>query len=71
MYVWWKDGEEWDFFCVVFFFGWCFDLMVWGCIIVYGVGILCIVDGYINVEKYIEIIDSNLWFVVVMYFFNN
>lgn len=34
-----------------------------------GVGIVMVVNGNINVEKYQEIFDENLWLVVVCYFF--
>lgn len=71
VYVWRKDGEEWDPPCVAPPPGRRLDLMVWGCITAHGVGTLCIVDGNINAEKYIEIIDSNLWPVVAMHFPNN
>jgi hypothetical protein len=40
--------------------------MFWGCISYFGV-----VDGNINSEKYISILDDNLWPVVARYFANN
>jgi len=40
--------------------------MFWGCISYFGV-----VDGNINSEKYISILDDNVWPVVARYFANN
>jgi len=34
--------------------------MVWGCMTTQGVGRMCIVDGIMNAEKYIKILDQNL-----------
>ena len=42
--------------------------MVWGCICYYGVGTLTHVEGNINAMKYITIVDSNLWPVIVRHF---
>jgi hypothetical protein len=33
------------------------SLMIWGCITYEGVGTLIVVDGNINAQKYIEVID--------------
>jgi hypothetical protein len=44
--------------------------MVWGCITFYGVGKLVFVDGNMNSEKYIEVLDDNLWVVVMKHFAN-
>jgi hypothetical protein len=32
-----------------------------GCISYYGVGTLTPVEGYMNTEKYISVLDYNLW----------
>lgn len=40
-------------------------VMFWGCILYYGVGIFLLVDGNMNIDKYIFIFDDYLWFVVV------
>ena len=42
--------------------------MIWGCIFYDGVGTLTAVEGNINSAKYIDILDKNLWPVVVWYF---
>ena len=42
--------------------------MVWGCMCFNGVGTLTRVEGNINAEKYINMIDNNLWPVIVHYF---
>ena len=47
------------------------SLMIWGCICYDGVGTLVAVEGNINAVKYIEILDKNLWPVIVWYFDND
>jgi hypothetical protein len=42
--------------------------MFWGCITYYGVGTLVAIDGNMNTDKYISILDDNLWPVVVSHF---
>ena len=42
--------------------------MFWGCISYYGVGTLTPVVGNLNSEKYINILDDNLWPVIVQHF---
>ena len=44
------------------------SLMIWGCICYHGVGPLAAVEGNINSAKYIDILDKNVWPVVVWYF---
>ena len=44
---------------------------IWGCITFNGVGTLCRVDGNINSQKYINILEDNLWPVVVRHFPGN
>jgi hypothetical protein len=39
--------------------------MVWGCITYHGVGAVTRAEGNTNSEKYIEIIDNNLWSVIL------
>jgi hypothetical protein len=43
-------------------------VMFWGCITYYGVGTLVAIDGNMNTDKYISILDDNLWPVVVGHF---
>ena len=42
--------------------------MIWGCICYDGVATLTAAEGNINSVKYIDILDENLWPVVVWYF---
>jgi hypothetical protein len=42
--------------------------MLWGCITYYGVGTLVAIDGNMNTDKYISVLDDNLWPVVVRHF---
>ena len=44
------------------------SVMIWGCITWYGVGTLCQVNGNINAEKYISVLDSQLWPVIARHF---
>ena len=44
------------------------SVMIWGCIIWYGVGTITTVDGTINRHKYIEILENNLWPVIARHF---
>ena len=46
------------------------SLMVWGCMCFAGVGTLTDVEGIINAQKYINIIDNNLWPVIARHFPN-
>lgn len=68
VYIWRKAGEEWDPPCAAPPPGRRLNLMIWGCITYHGVGTLCVVNGNINAEKYIEIINNNLWPVVARHF---
>ena len=45
-----------------------FSVMFWGCISYYGVGTLTPVVGNLNSEKYINILDDNLWPVIAQHF---
>jgi hypothetical protein len=42
--------------------------MIWGFISYYGVGTLTPVVGNLNSEKYINILDDNLWPVIAQHF---
>jgi hypothetical protein len=42
--------------------------MFWGCISYYGVCTLTPVVGNLNSEKYINILDDNLWAVIAQHF---
>ena len=69
--MWRKPGEEWDPQCMSPPPRTKFSLMIWGCITWDGVGTLTVVDGNINANKYIEIVDSELWPVVARHFPRN
>lgn len=49
IFVWRKVGEEWMLCCLLIFLMFKFSLMIWGCIIFDGVGIVIVLDGNINV----------------------
>ena len=46
-------------------------MMIWGCICWEGVGTLTKVCGNINSEKYVSIIDENIWPVIARHFPDN
>ena len=46
------------------------SVMFWECITYYGVGNLVAIDGSMNTDKYISVLDDNLWPVVVKHFFD-
>jgi hypothetical protein len=48
-----------------------FSVMVWGCICYNGVGTLTKVEGNINANKYISILEDNIWPVIVRHFPGN
>lgn len=45
--------------------------MIWGCITFDGVGTVTVLDGNINAQKYINIIDEQLWPVIARHFPRN
>jgi len=70
VYIWRKIGAEWHPACTAppprKKFG-----VLWGCITCNGVGTLAFADGNINAEKYIDILEDNLWSVVAHHFPRN
>jgi hypothetical protein len=48
-----------------------FSVMVWGCICYNGVGTLTKVEGNINADKYISILENNILPVIVRHFPGN
>ena len=68
VYIWRKIGEEWEPSCIDPPPGRRLSVMIWGCITYNGIGTLCFVEGNINAEKYINIIDTNLWPVIARHF---
>jgi hypothetical protein len=43
----------------------------WGCMSYSGVGLLTPIDGNLNTDKYITLLDNNLWQVVAKHFGNS
>ena len=70
--VWRRSGEEWTPPCLNPGRSFRVSLMNWGCITkIYmyeGVGTLTVVDGNINAQKYIEVIDNFAWSVIACHF---
>ena len=70
--VWRRSGEEWTPQCLNPGRSFRVSLMNWGCITkIYmyeGVGTLTVVDGNINAQKYIEVIDNFAWSVIACHF---
>ena len=72
VYVWRKPDERFRPYCL----GQLDDfettcrtsVMFWGCTTYYGVGNLVAIDGSMNTDKYISVLDDNLWPVVVRHF---
>jgi hypothetical protein len=56
--IWLRPSEKWTPPCLNPGRGVRVSLMIWGCITYEGVGTLTVVDGNINAQKYIEVIDN-------------
>ena len=74
VYVWRKTDEKWRPECLgmrsVRNGGSRISVSFWGCICYSGVGTLTPIDGNLNTEKYISLLDSHLWQVVAKNFGN-
>ena len=68
VYIWEKDDEKYNPHLICSRSERKISLMIWGCICYDGVGTPTTVEGNINSAKYIDILDKNLWTVVVWYF---
>jgi hypothetical protein len=68
VFVWRKPGEECLPQCLSSGCKAKMSLMIWGCITFNGVGTLATVNGNINDAKYIEILEDNLWPVIVRHY---
>lgn len=68
LFIWRKSGEEWLPCCLAPPPVPKFSLMIWACITYDGVGTLTVVEGNVNAQGYINILDNNLWPVVVRHF---
>ena len=72
VHIWRRDDEKWAPRCL----GEHADanhnvrasVMFWGCITYDGVGTLAVIDGNINSQNYIDILDTNLWPVIAKVF---
>ena len=75
VYVWRKVDERLRPECIGLYQGrnykTKFSVMFWGCISYYGLGTLTPVVGNLNSEKYINILDDNLWPVIAQHFPTN
>ena len=47
------------------------NVIVWGCICYSGIRILAFIDGNMNTQKYIQILDQHLWTSVAKHFVDN
>ena len=68
VYIWRKEDEKYNPHLICSRSERKISLMIWGCICYDGVGTPTTVEGNINSAKYIDILDKNLWTVVVWYF---
>lgn len=75
VYVWRKADENWRPECLglrsVRNGGVCLSVSFWGCVCYSGVGLPTPIDGNSNTDKYITLLDNNLWQVVAKHFCNN
>ena len=42
-------------------------VMFWSSVSYYGVGTLVPIEGNINSQKYVEVLESNLWLVILIH----
>lgn len=68
IYVWRKSDEAWLPECISPGVNRRLSVMIWGSITYNGVGTLSRVNGTINSDKYIEILENNLWPVIARHF---
>ena len=69
VFVWRRPSERWRPECLGKLQGRRrISVMFWGCVTYHRVGKLVPVDGIINSEKYINILDENLWPVIAKHF---
>ena len=62
--VWRRVGEKWRPECLGVVKncpGKTIKIMVWGCVSYFGTGSLAFVEGNMNSEKYIEVLENHLW----------
>lgn len=71
VYIWRKRGEGWRPDLVEARRAKpSYEVMIWGCISWHGVGTITAVNGNINAEKYQQVLNDNLWPVIVRHFPN-
>ena len=68
VYMWRKDNKNYSLHLICSRSEEKISLMIWGCICYDSVGSRTAVEGNINADKCIDILDKNLWPVVVGYF---
>lgn len=68
VFIWRRVREEWMPCCLSQPPTPKFSLMVWGCITFNGVGTITVIDGIVNAQRYIDILEAHLWPVVVRHF---
>ena len=66
--IWRRPGKEWTPPCLDPGRGVRVSLMIWGCITYTGVGTLTIVQGNINAQEYISVIDNFVWPTIARHF---
>lgn len=71
IYIWRKSDEAWLPDCISPGVNKKLSVMIWGSMTFNGVGTLCRVNGTINSEKYIQILDEHLWPVIARHFPND
>lgn len=71
VYIWRKSYESWLPDCISPGTTKKISVMIWGCITYHVVGTFDRVNGNINSEKYIDILDNNMWPVVARHFPDN
>ena len=64
VHIWRKSDETWLPDCISPGVTRRFSVMIWGSITFNGVGTLCRVNGTINSDKYVQILEDNLWPVI-------
>ena len=68
VYIWRKHDEKYNPHLICSRSERKISLMIWGCICYDGVGTLTAVEGNNNSVRYIDILNKNVWPVVVWYF---
>ena len=70
VYVWRKAGEEWDRDCLRTPVVKRLSLMIWGCITYNGIGLISVLNGNMNAQNYLDVLENNLWPIFARHFPN-